>query len=284
MDILNISNFPRYELVINIIAIIVSLLAVICWIKLYRQVYKDNSRQATGWSWLFVSVLGILLFNIASIFLIFVTSPLYEAMSIIGRTIVGVSMTVGAYLLYAPMKKGFKYKFVPILPVTEDESEIKSILRHMLERGHSYIVNEEKPVKSNEIFLELITHGVQGLYITRRNPREIREKYGLKKTPILWLSSLKGQERNIDPTDILELSHAIKEFIKKTDDGVVILDGLEYLITQNGYKDVLQFIQSLNDSIAMSNSRLIVPLDPSTLDNQQLHLLKREMTVIRTDI
>lgn len=284
MDIANITTFPRYELMINIIAIIVSLLAVIYWIKLYRQLYKDNSKQTSGWSWLFVSVLGILLFNIASIFLLFITSPVYEAMSIIGRTIVAVSMTVGAYLLYAPMKKGFKYKFLPIVPVTEDGGEIKSIVRHMLEKGHSYLVNEEKPVKSNEIFMDLVTHGVQGLYITRRNPGEIREKYGLKKTPILWLSSLKGQEKNIDPTDLLELSHTIKEFVKRTDDGVVILDGLEYLITQNNYKDVLQFIQSLNDSIVVSNSRLLVPLDPSTLDSQQLHLLRREMTVVRTDI
>ncbi len=284
MDIANITTFPRYELIINIIAIIVSLLAVIYWIKLYRQLYKDNSKQTSGWSWLFVSVLGILLFNIASIFLLFITSPVYEAMSIIGRTIVAVSMTVGAYLLYAPMKKGFKYKFLPIVPVTEDGGEIKSIVRHMLEKGHSYLVNEEKPVKSNEIFIDLVTHGVQGLYITRRNPEDIREKYGLKKTPILWLSSLKGQEKNIDPTDLLELSHTIKEFVKRTDDGVVILDGLEYLITQNNYKDVLQFIQSLNDSIVVSNSRLLVPLDPSTLDSQQLHLLRREMTVVRTDI
>lgn len=284
MDIANITTFPRYELMINIIAIIVSLLAVVYWIKLYRQLYKDNSKQTSGWSWLFVSVLGILLFNIASIFLLFITSPVYEAMSIIGRTIVAVSMTVGAYLLYAPMKKGFKYKFLPIVPVTEDGGEIKSIVRHMLEKGHSYLVNEEKPVKSNEIFMDLVTHEVQGLYITRRNPEEIREKYGLKKTPILWLSSLKGKEKNIDPTDLLELSHTIKEFVKRTDDGVVILDGLEYLITQNNYKDVLQFIQSLNDSIVVSNSRLLVPLDPSTLDSQQLHLLRREMTVVRTDI
>lgn len=284
MDILNIANFPRYEFIINIIAIIVSLLAVVCWVKLYRQIYRGDSKHISGWSWLFISVLGILLFNIASIFLLFATSPVYEAMSIIGRTIIAVSMTVGAYLLYAPMRKGFKYKFVPVVPVTEDETEIRSILRHMLERGHSYLINEEKPVKSNEIFLDLVAHGIQGLYITRRNPGEIREKYGLKKTPILWLSSLKERERNIDPTDILELSHTIKEFIKRTDDGIVLLDGLEYLITQNGYREILQFIQALNDSIAVSNSRLIVPLDQSALDNQQLHLLKREMSVIRTDI
>jgi len=60
---------------------------------------------------------------------------------------------------------------------------------------------------------------------------------------------------------MVELSHTIKEFIKKTGNGVVLLEGLEYLITQNDYRDVLKFVQSLSDSIAVSNSCLIVPVD-----------------------
>lgn len=54
-------------------------------------------------------------------------------------------------------------------------------------------MNEEKPIKSNEIFLDLVTHSVHGLYITRTIPQRIRERYGLKKTPIIWL----GKVRNL---------------------------------------------------------------------------------------
>ena len=287
------------ELIVNIIAVIVSIIAVIYWVKLYKQLYKGDIHEVSGWSWLFVGVLGILLLNISSIFFLFSRSIIFlgnpmnliqmdlstiQIMSVIGRTIIGLSMTIGAYLLYAPMKKGFKYKFVPVTPVVEMESKKKSVITHVVEKGRSYLVNEEKPVRSNEVFLDLVTHGVNGLYISRRNPKEIQRRYGLKKTPIIWLTREKTTEKSINPTDLPGLGYTIKEFIKKTEDGVVLLDGLEYLITQNDFKDVLKFVQSLDDSIAMSNSRLIIPLDPSTLDRQQLHLLRRDMHILRTDI
>lgn len=272
----------EYVLLINIMAVVISIIAVIYWVKLYRKLYKKDPREARGWSWLFVSVLGILLFNISSIYMIFITSPVYELMDVVGRTIIGISMTIGAYLLYSPMKKGLLYRFVPVTPVTEKESNIKSVLMEIVKKGQSYLINEEKPKKSNEIFVNLVTHGVHGLYITRRPPKEIRDEYGLKRTPIIWLTHEKISENHIDPTDIVELSHTIKEFIKKTTNGVVLLDGIEYLITQNEYKEILKFIQSLDDSIAISGSRLIIPIDSSTLTEQQFHLLKREMKILET--
>lgn len=276
-------NLPKYELWINLIAVIVSIIAVVFWIKLYKNLYKEDPKEARGWMWLFVGVLSILLFNISSIYLLFVTAPLYELMDIIGRTLVGISLTIGAYLLYKPMKKGFVYRFIPVKPIAE-KIEKESESKHFLEKGHSYLINEEKPIKSNEIFLDLVMHGAYGLYITRRNPEEIRKKYGLEKTPIIWLTREKTINNSVDPRNIVELSHTIKEFIKKTDDGVVLLDGIEYLIIQNNFNEILKFIQSLEDAISLSNSRLIIPLDPSTIGQQELHLLKREMLLIRTDI
>jgi multisubunit Na+/H+ antiporter MnhG subunit len=274
----------EYVLLINVFAVLVSILAMIYWVKLYRRLYKSDKKQVRGWLWLFVAALGILLFNISSIYMVFVTSPVYELIQVIGRTLIGISMTVGAYLLYSPMKKGLLYKFVPVTPVTEKESNMKSILTEIVKKGQSYLIDEERPIKSNEIFVNLVTHGAQGLYITRRFPQEIRNAYNLKLTPIIWLTREKTEENHIDPTDLVELSYTIKEFIKKTSDGVILVDGLEYLITQNEYKEILKFVQSLKDSIATSLSRLIVPLDHSTLDEQQFHLLKREMNALETGI
>jgi len=274
----------EYVLLINVFAVLVSILAMIYWVKLYRRLYKSDKKQVRGWLWLFVAALGILLFNISSIYMVFVTSPVYELIQVIGRTLIGISMTVGAYLLYSPMKKGLLYKFVPVTPVTEKESNMKSILTEIVKKGQSYLIDEERPIKSNEIFVNLVTHGAQGLYITRRFPQEIRNAYNLKLTPIIWLTREKTEENHIDPTDLVELSYTIKEFIKKTSDGVILVDGLEYLITQNEYKEILKFIQSLRDSIATSLSRLIVPLDHSTLDEQQFHLLKREMNSLETGL
>jgi hypothetical protein len=264
---------------VNIIAVGISLMAMFYWTKLYRKLYKSSRREAQGWVWLSVSVLGLLLFNISSIYIVFQNAHVNELINIIGRTIIAISMTVGAYLLYSPMQKGVLYKFVPVTPITEKEGE-RTILMGILKVGHSYLIQEEKPEKATDVFLNLVTHGTQGLYITRRYPKEVRDAYNLKVTPIIWLTHEKTEEGHINPTDIVELSHTIKEFIKKTADGVVLIDGLEYLITQNDYKDILKFIQSLSDSIAVSSSRLIIPIDPSSLDEQQFHLLKRDMKVL----
>jgi hypothetical protein len=260
------------------------LIAMMYWVKVYRKLYKSDRKQIRGWLWLFVAILGILLFNISSIYMVFVTPPVYELIQVIGRTMIGISMTIGAYLIYSPMKKGLMYKFVPVTPIAEKESDMKSILTEIVKKGQSYLVEEEKPTKSNEIFINLVTHGVQGLYITRRFPKDVRETYNLKLTPIIWLTREKTEESHIDPTDIVELSHTIKEFIKKTSEGVVLLDGIEYLITQNDYKEILKFVQSLNDSISTSASRLLIPIDRSAMDEQQYHLLKREMSAMETGI
>lgn len=264
---------------IDLLAVVISVVAMVYWTKLYRRLYKSDRRETQGWAWLSAAVLGILLFNVSSAYMLFLNDPVYELINIVGRTLIAVLMTVGAYLLYSPIKKGGFYKFVSVTPVSEKEGE-KTSLMETVKKGHSYLVEEEKPVKATGVFVDLVTHGSQGLYVTRRYPKEVREVYNLKVTPIIWLTHEKTAEEHINPTDIVELSHTIKEFIKKTGDGVVFIDGLEYLITQNEYKDILRFVQSLNDGIVVSSSRLIIPVDPSSLDAQQLHLLRRDMEVL----
>jgi hypothetical protein len=73
----------------------------------------------------------------------------------------------------------------------------------------------------------------------------------------------------------------IKDFIGKGGDTVILLEGVEYLILHNGFEDVLKVIQSLDDVVVQNKSRLIVPIDPSTITEQQFHLLSRELTEFR---
>ncbi len=295
MDVVLDNGFPTHEIALNILAIVVSLGAIVFWIRLYRKVYKENMQEVRGWSWLFASAIGILLLNISSVYLLFNISTVYlgvggelaevdfntlELFGTLARTLIGISMMGGAYLLYSPMKKGVKYKFVPLTPVTEDKSEESA--RYTLGKGHTYLVHEEKPFRSTEIFLDLVTHGFQGLYLTRQNPEEIRQKYALKKTPIIWLTDAKDYEKRISPTHMMQLGYTVKEFTKKTEDGVILLDGLEYLIIHNDYNSVLKLVHLIQDFVSLSGSILLISVDPAALDDQQLHLLKREMTTLRS--
>ncbi len=291
-------GLPWADVSLNVVAILLSMLATFYMVRIYRRIYKKNKAWTTGWQWLFVASLGVLLFNLSSLYILFnaedvaivfgqygldldgigffrvVDVRVLETFNVLGRTILVFAMTVGAYLLYAPMQEGVQYSFIPVKPALEKRSE--SERRYVLEKGVSTLVWERRPTRSMRIFHDHVTHGVHGLLITRRFPDKIREEEGLEKTPIVWLSREGETEHVIRPGDLISFSHTIREFIKKTDDGIVLIDGLEYLILQNSFMDVLKSLQSLNDSAAQSKSRIIIPVDAESLDEQQKHLLARE--------
>jgi predicted hydrocarbon binding protein len=140
-----------------------------------------------------------------------------------------------------------------------------------------YLIKEENPDKSYEVFRDWVTHGHQGLCITRDFPAKIRKKYGLEKTPIIWLSTSET-ENTVPPQNLSALFYHIENFLKKSENGILLLSGLEYLITHNSYQSVLKFIQLLNEQIAIREAVLVVPLSPLTLDEKDLKLFERELT------
>ncbi|MFQ6088528.1 MAG: DUF835 domain-containing protein, partial [Candidatus Methanofastidiosia archaeon] len=156
------------------------------------------------------------------------------------------------------------------------ESHLETELTYKLEPSEGYIVKEVRPEKSFEIFYDLVTHGISGFCVSRTHPEKIIKVYGLKKTPILWLSST-GMEESIDSQDLSKMNHIIGEFLKKAEDSVVLLEGIEYLITENDFERVLKALHALKDYVVLSNSRLIVSLNPNTLSERELSLLEREL-------
>ena len=158
------------------------------------------------------------------------------------------------------------------------EEEVKTTQKYTLRRGFSYLVEEESPQKSFDVFVDYVTHGVPGLCITRTNPRFVREGYSLRKTPFIWLSTLKTEEYT-STIDLTELSISVKDFIRKSMKGIVLLDGVEYLVTRFSFEEVLSFAQSLAEFVSMTDSLLMITLSPQTIDVKQLKLLEREMTL-----
>ncbi len=160
----------------------------------------------------------------------------------------------------------------------EAEGVEETAPKFALETATSYLVKEEHPDNSYEIFKDWVMHGHQGLCITRDFPAKIRKKYGLEKSPIIWLSTSET-ENTVPPQNLSALFYNIENFLKKSEQGMIILSGLEYLITHNSYQSVLKFIQLLNEQIALRDSVLIVPLSPLTLDEKDLKMFERELTL-----
>ncbi|HXZ23608.1 MAG TPA: DUF835 domain-containing protein [Methanomassiliicoccales archaeon] len=159
------------------------------------------------------------------------------------------------------------------------EKARKTAMKYELRKGFGYVVKELKPEKSFEMFVDQVTHNIQGLCITREHPQVLRKKWGLEKTPIIWLSNQVGKVY-VNPTNIGILSDTIIRFIEKSGDSVVLIDGIEFLVVNNDYEKVLRMIHHVAEATMEYKSRLIISVDPRTLDTRQMALLERNMEVI----
>lgn len=154
----------------------------------------------------------------------------------------------------------------------------RSPLELSLIPGTTYVIEEEKPSKSLEIFGELVNHGMDGLCLSRYNPEILAERYGIPAGTIIWLTQKSESEhRSVDPTNFPRLSSILSDFLQKANYPVILLEGLGYLITQSNYETVLRFIQSQRDDVALKSAIFLVHIDPLSLDTKELHRLESEM-------
>lgn len=165
------------------------------------------------------------------------------------------------------------------------EDKLGITRKYSLERGKSFVVEESPPDLSFDAFVNILSTGeegcskVTGLAISRQHPDLIRQKYGLENTPIFWLATRAGDEV-IAPTNLGIITHTMINFIEENQCGILLLDGLEYLISNNDFMKVLRVIDQVNDHVAQSKCRFIIPVDPRALDPKELALLERNMEKI----
>lgn len=167
-----------------------------------------------------------------------------------------------------------KHKLYIVSPVKEDaETEVKQ--KYDLHLGYSYIISEKGVTIAREVFIDQVMGGKQGLYITRENPALVRNDTPLKKTPMIWLTEVSG-ENTIDPSRIEELSFAITKFLETAEDSVILLEGLPYLVSYSDFNLVLRLLRTLRDVVSTKKTAFIINVDPSNFSQTDYSLLSGE--------
>ncbi|NJE07809.1 DUF835 domain-containing protein [Thermococcus sp. M39] len=124
-------------------------------------------------------------------------------------------------------------------------------------------------------FLKLLK-GRAGVIISRISPDTLRKNFKLEKTPVLWLTKIEGKS-TIHPHRLEFLLHTLVNFMKKNKNPkVVLFDGLEYLVLENGFIPVFKFLTALKDYAVMNNTIIVVPIKEEIFDTRELSILKRE--------
>ncbi len=199
-------------------------------------------------------------------------------------------------------------------PITEAMVSGSKASYRLLHR-HVYLVEEEKPDFSFEMFADILKgrcfdcenddsfsceslecatcklpcpcrtctkykSRTQGLIVTRQHPNALRSRFFIQTTPILWLSSVAGKD-NMDPAKINLLTDYIVSFMERSQNGVVLVDGIEYLVTSNDFPKVAKSLDRWAETAMTSACRLVVTVDPKAFSGKELALLEKHKVVVR---
>ena len=186
----------------------------------------------------------------------------------------------------------------PMIGITEADPIMEV---HMSPR-QSYLVKEPKPTRCYDIIQREIDKKRPALIIARTPAIEIREKYDVGKSMIIWLTMTEQMLDNLPPSALgvadaaQDYANANDEYVKPGElpklfsltinfidgnsDGVVLFEGFEYLNTHNSFQSLMNFLQKLNESIVQNNFNMILSVNPAAFEPKNLSNLESEMSKV----
>jgi hypothetical protein len=143
-------------------------------------------------------------------------------------------------------------------------------------RGECYLADSlEHCVK---VVCDLHSRGVSALAIVREDPEFLTKTCNLQPDDVVLLSSqpIKGFKAI---SSLQEISIAIMKFVK-AGGGVVLLDGLEYLVSRFGFNTVYMCLQEKKIEFLEAGAVLLVPVNMETLDMREKGQLLSELKLL----
>ena len=185
---------------------------------------------------------------------------------------------------------GKKRKILRETGIDLSDDSKKHGLQMAFEPKKTYLINEnESPGQAFKVFSSLVSMGMPGLCISRLPPEVAQKRFGDKCT-IVWLTKSdppspdndpeqKWREQYIAPADLTKVQNAIKVFLtlNKEKSTVILLEGVNMMITNTDFKGFLKVAQKLKDDVYQARSILLIPIDPTTMEQMECKLLQSEL-------
>ncbi len=146
-----------------------------------------------------------------------------------------------------------------------------------LVKGSVYMA-VNKPDRSQELLRQAIGSGMRPLMITRTPPSKLDICNELADDCVVWLSSI-SKENSFNPRELYRLEQLISLNLERGN-GAILVEGLEYLITNNDFLSVLRVVQNLRDQASIREGVLIFDVNGKALDDHELSLLERESDIM----
>ncbi|MDD1770303.1 MAG: DUF835 domain-containing protein [Methanomassiliicoccales archaeon] len=148
--------------------------------------------------------------------------------------------------------------------------------------GKSYLLEEQKPDFAHRLFVGKVREGRDGLAIVRGHPRGLRQRLEQTEAAILWLTDKESKEEATIPPSLERIMVTVEEFMEDSPKAVILLDDVQYLISNNAFEGLARFVRTLVDEVSERDAIFILSIDPEGLKPQERSVIEREMEVVRT--
>ncbi len=171
--------------------------------------------------------------------------------------------------------------FVIIIMVRRRRKAEEEFPELEIREGKIHIVSQDGQGRSLDKFKSEIHSGSKGLCFTRTYPKNLRKRHDLGDADVVWLSR-DVEKGGLMPTNLGLITNEVDKFLEANRDArrVILLDGLAYLIAQNGFGKVLKLLNHLKDTMGVHNGAMIIPFDMNAVDDKEAAMLRADFKVI----
>ena len=150
-----------------------------------------------------------------------------------------------------------------------------------IRRGACYLLEDETADTAYRLFARLLPEMGSGFCISRIHPDKVRTRFGLAEVRIGWLAEVPGED-HFSANAMASVAKAVQQFVQEQgSSGLVLIDGLEYVILHNGFQPtLLAFVEHLNEFAMGTQAVVLIAFRPQTLDPRELALLERNLQVL----
>lgn len=153
--------------------------------------------------------------------------------------------------------------------------------------GGTYLIEESSPERSFGTLRSLIEDDYIGLCVSRIEPGKINDRLGVN-VKLIWLTKTEVPETakkgiakvdfmTLSPTGLDMLTTIILNFLQEEGKKVIMLGGMEYMMTYNEFSKILRLLQNMKDRVTYAHAILLIPYDPDLLEEKDLKRLRSEI-------
>ena len=119
------------------------------------------------------------------------------------------------------------------------------------------------------------------IFISRLPPSRLLDVLDISSIRCYWLTSSQGVG-TLEPS-LEKINHFLESTLEEGE-GIIFLEGLEWLTSLHGFESVHSMIRTISERISMSNWTIYIAISPSSFDQRELSRIYREAPVLSVTI